>query len=416
MNRRFLLTLGVLMAGSAAASADQWPGWRGPTGDGLVPAGAWPVEWSADRNMAWKLALDGKGASTPVVWDDRVFLTLGQNGKNTLLCVSLKTGQRQWSVELNSERAGKHAKATGSNPSAVTDGRHVFVYFKSGDLACVDFEGRVKWQHNLQQKFGEDTLWWDLGTSPVLTRQHVVVACMHSGPSWLAAFDKASGELAWKADRNLDAPDEAAQSYSTPVVATLDGQELLYTLGADHVTAHDAASGKEMWRVGGFNPGGERFFRSIASPAAADGVLVAPYARGKTVTAITLGGSGDVTKSHVAWRQEGVGADVPTPVIRDGKVYLLTDRGLVVVLSLNDGRELARMELEKNRNAYSASPVLAGNHLYLTREDGRTSVVDVTSMKVVGTSDVGEMTVATPVFVDGKILLRTSGHLYCVSR
>jgi hypothetical protein len=216
-------------------------------------------------------------------------------------------------------RAGKHKKATGANSSPVTDGECVWVYFKSGELACLDLAtGAERWRVNLQERFGEDTLWWDLGTSPVLTAKAVVVAVMQTGPSYLAAFDRVTGELRWKHDRDVPAPEEAAQSYSTPLVTAGDSTrgepaELLVVLGADHVTAHDAANGTELWRVGGLNPEANGFFRSIASPVLAGDLVIAPYARGGTITAIRRGGSGDVTGSHLAWVRRDIGADVPTP-------------------------------------------------------------------------------------------------------
>src|SRR5690606_23450606 len=160
----------------------------------------------------------------------------------------------------------------------------------------------------------------------------LVVACIQSGPSYLLGLDKRTGEQVWKQDRTLDAPDESNQTYSTPVVAQHDGKTILVVLGADHVTAHDSATGAELWRVGGLNPEGERFFRSIASPIVADGIAVAPYARGSTLTAIRLGGSGDVTESHVIWKKEGISSDVPTPAVANGRLYVCGDRGKVACL------------------------------------------------------------------------------------
>jgi outer membrane protein assembly factor BamB len=297
----------------------------------------------------------------------------------------------------------------------VTDGQSVFAYFKSGDLAAFDLAGKELWSKNLQTEFGEDTLWWDLGTSPVLTKSAVVVACMHSGPSYLASFDKATGKEQWKQDRNLGAPSEAAQSYTTPIVHEENGKQTIYVLGADHVTAHSAETGKELWRVGGLNPQGEQYFRSIASPVISDGILVAPYARGNTLTAIRLGGKGDVTKTHVAWTKTGLGADVPTPAAAAGRVYLCTDKGRVVCLDIATGNEIWSGDLERNRKGYSASPILAGGHIYLTREDGKTFVLKQgDAFEQVAASTVDEMTVATPSFVDGKLFLRTTGHLYCI--
>ena len=250
----------------------------------------YPTHLEQDRKRArGKSTLPGKGASTPVVWGKQIFLTCGVDGQNTVLSLD-RAGKTLWQTAVGQERTGKHKKATGSNPSAVTDGEHVFVYFKSGDLACLDFDGKIVWRQNLQQLYGEDTLWWDLGTSPVLTKNAVVVAVMQTGPSYLAAFDKSTGQVSWKEDRNVDAPSEAAQSYSTPLVLQEGSREILVVLGADHVTGARRATGKELWRVGGLNPTGQKFFRSIASPVAADGIVVAPYAAARRY-------------GHSTWRQ-----------------------------------------------------------------------------------------------------------------
>ncbi len=417
--RRCVAGVVLCLAVAAAASAGNWPGWRGPGFDGVVrDKTGYPTHWSNTENVLWKVDLPGKGASTPVVWGDRIVLTCAIDGKNGVLCLDL-AGKPVWQKAIGSEKAGKHAKATGCNPSPTTDGKYLYVYFKSGDLACLDFAGKIVWQHNLQELFGEDTLWWDLGTSPVLTRDNVVVAVMQSGPSYLVAFNKVTGKQAWKQDRNLEAPEEAAQSYSSPVVVTEKGQETIVVVGADHVTAHDAADGRELWRVSGLNPAGDKYFRSIASPVVLDGVVVAPYARGASLTAIRLGGSGDVTKSKVAWTKDNLGADVPSPAAVEGRVYLCTDKGELSCLDVQTGKVLWSGLAEKNRNAFSSSPVIADGKVYLTREDGKTFVIEQgKEFKVLAANYLGEgeFVVATPVFVDGRILIRSVEHLYCIGK
>lgn len=411
-----LLSLAPL--GSPLARAvDHWPTWRGPQQNGVAPGKGYPTTWSKTENVVWKTALPGKGSSTPVIWGDRIFLTCGVGGDNVALALD-RSGKKLWQTAVGKERPGKHKKATGSNPSAVTDGKHLFVYFKSGDLACLDFDGKLVWQQNLQTAYGEDTLWWDLGTSPVLTENAVVVAVMQTGPSFLVAYDKETGKPVWKQDRNLNAPSEAAQSYSTPVVLRDADRELLVVLGADHVTGHDAKTGGELWRVGGLNPTGHQYFRSIASAVVENGVVIAPYARGATLTGVKLGGQGDVTKSHVAWTIDGLGADVPTPAAHGGRVFVCTDKGDLAVLDAATGKKLATGQLERNRNAYSASPIVADDRLYLVREDGKTFVVSTDGQfKVLAANELdGEFMVATPVFADGRIYLRTLENLYCVGK
>ena len=401
-------TVSHLMAGN-------WTSWRGPNGNGVAEGSGYPTEWSDTKNVAWKIELPGRGASTPIVWGDQIFLTCGIEGKNGLFAYDMN-GKELWQKAIGKERVGKHKKASGCNSSCVTDGTSIFAYFKSGDLAAVSLSGKEIWAMNLQEKFGEDTLWWDLGTSPVLTKDYCVVAVMQTGGSYVVALNKASGDVAWKVERNLDAPKEAAQSYSTPVVLTDKGQEILVILGADHVTAHRTDTGAELWRVGGLNPSQNGFFRSIASAAVSDGIVVAPYARGGSVTGIKLGGHGDVTSSHVVWQKQGDGPDVPTPAVANGKAYILSDKGVLTCVAIDSGKVLWTGQTEKHRLAFSSSPILADGKIYLTREDGKTFVLaQGNEFKVLSENELdGDQTVATPVFVNGHILLRTDAHLYCI--
>lgn len=402
---------------STFAEAGDWPGWRGPTSNGVAAPGDYPVRWSADENVAWKVDLAGAAGSTPCVTTEHIFLTAPEEGRNMVFCYS-RGGQLQWEKAVGSEVPGKHKKGSGSNPSPTTNGQLVFVYFKSGDLAALDFKGDIVWQTNLQQRFGKDDLWWDLGTSPVLTSKHLVATVMQTENSYLAAFDPATGDLAWKVDRNLGAPEEAGQAYSTPVVVNHNGDEQLVVVGGDHVTCHSAADGHELWRVSGLNPEQNKFFRSIAGPVVSHGIVIAPYSRGDTVTGIRLGGEGDVTMSHIVWHKTGLGSDVPTPAASNGKFYLCRDKAAEVsCVDVATGEINWSQPLEKNRNAFSASPILAGGRLYCTREDGVTFVLDAETGKIESQNALaGEFTVATPVLVDGQVLVRTFERLYCIGK
>lgn len=415
LNQNLLILMFGLCLSCAAGAAADWTNWRGPNGDGTVPDAGYPVKWSAEQNIAWTVDLPSRAGSTPVVVGNKIILTATIGEQNGILCFDLQ-GQKLWEKKIGTAKVGKHKKASGSNPSPVTDGKHLFVYFKSGDLGALDLNGQIVWQKNLQDTYGEDTLWWDLGTSPVLTDKHVVIACMQSppSPSYLAAFDKASGKEIWKVDRELGAPEEAAQSYSTPVVTHYKGNEQIIVLGADFVTCHAAMNGKELWRVGTLNPEQERYFRSIASPVVAGDIVIAPYARGNTLTAIRMGGSGNVTESHVLWTKTGLSSDVPTPVAQDGKVYVLTDKGTVACFNAETGEELWQIETPKHRTKFSASPILVGNMLYLVREDATCFVVNTKTESIVATNELGkdEFIVSTPVFSDRNILIRTFEHLY----
>ncbi|MDB4863145.1 PQQ-binding-like beta-propeller repeat protein [Pirellulaceae bacterium] len=410
--KRTLIALLLLTTIAGASLAENWTNWRGPGFNGVAPKGDFPTAWNVDQNISWKVELPGAGSSTPAIWEDNVLVTANDGGFNLLLCLD-RAGEEKWRTQIGSSRDGKHRKASGSNPSPITDGEAIYVYYKSGDLACLDFTGKVKWISNVQEDHGEDTLWWDLGTSPVLTKDSVVIAVMQTGPSFLLAIDKETGKQSWKTERNLDAPLEAAQSYSTPIVVNDNGKESLIVLGADYVTGHDASSGKELWRVGTLNPNGEKYWRSIASPVLSDGMLLAPYARGKTLTAINI----TQEKPGVAYTIEGICADVPTPIAINGAAICVTDRGLVTKINVKTGEQIWQTELEKARLSFSASPILAGKNIYLTREDGATFVVNAENGEVVAKNTLAEeFTVSTPVFADGQILVRTMQALYCIGK
>jgi outer membrane protein assembly factor BamB len=405
--------LSVLVLVSSAAAADHWGQWRGPLQNSVVPGEGFPIRWGEEENILWKVQLPGWGTSTPAIWGDRIFVATIIDQANGLICLN-RAGEEQWRVTLGTASQNRNRKASAANPSPITDGTNVFVYYKSGDLACIDFDGQIVWQLNLQQEYGEDRLNWDLGTSPVLTKQAVVVAVMHQGPSYVVALDRASGDVLWRQQRDLGAPAESRDSYTTPLVVERAGREILIILGADHVTAHAADTGDELWRVGNLNPEEFRNYRSISSPVIEGDIILAPYARGKSLTAIRAGGTGDATSTNVLWTAE-VAADVPSPVVYEGRVYICGDRREVSVLDLNTGEVLLSQRLPGSNYPFSASPIIAGGHFYCTREDGTTFVFKLgETPELVATNSLRENTYATPAFVDGRIYLRTSDYLFCI--
>ena len=324
----FLLAMLTWLAPTAALWAgDSWPQWRGASQNGVAEGTGFPRRWSEQTGIAWKVELPGRGGSTPVVDHATAYLTAGVEGKNALLAFDSQTGKQKWKIELGDDRGGKHKKGSGSNPSPLIDGDLVYAYFRSGDLACVDRDGQLVWRTNLQEEFGADSLWWDLGSSPTLTDQAVVVAVMQTGPSYLIALDKQSGKQLWKTDRMLDAPEEAAQSYATPLAVQVDGKDLLAVMGADHLTLHSAEDGKELARLGGFNPAQDKYFRSISSPVAEGDIIVCPYARGGSLTAVSMSeliaGKG---KDAIVWFRDDLGSDVPTPAAAQGRVYVVSEK------------------------------------------------------------------------------------------
>ncbi len=415
--RYALALLSLLGLTLPAHAADNWPQWRGPNAKGIAAAGDYPVEFSGEEGVAWKVDVPGVGTSSPVVWDDAIFLTTSDDKQDTVISYGFD-GQQRWKKTLGPGEEGKHKMGSGANPSPVTDGKHVVSYFKSGRVACHDFAGNELWQSNLQERYGDDTLWWDLGTSPILAAGNVVIAVMQAGDSYLVALDPATGDEVWKVKRQYQRPDESDQAYTTPQVANVGGREVIVTWGADHLTGHDAKTGELIWESAGFNPKEEGMWRVIASHAMNDEIAVVPFGRGKFLAGVKLDGSGDVTESGRIWEEEAEGPDVPTPIVSGDKFFVLTDDGKLFCRDLNTGKELWNGVLPKGRDKYFASPVLAGYKLYCVREDGVAFVVDVSdgfNLLTENGNELGERVIATPVPVRDLLLIRGDDHLFCFS-
>lgn len=414
------LALLALTLAIPAAAADDWPHWRGPLQTGAAPDGDYPAEWSPTENVQWSIELPGLGCSTPVVFGEQILLTSEVEGQDAVLCYSW-SGEEQWQTDIGPQRPGKHRNASGSNPSIACDGEHLFAYFKSGNLAGLDMNGQLLWKTNLQDRFGEDTLYWDIGTSPVVTENDVVVAVMQERGSYLVAFEKKSGELHWKVDRNYRTPREGDHSYATPVVVKEGDREVIVAWGAERVTAHDASNGELIWVVGGFNPNRWELHPQVASLVISGDIVVVPYGRtekgGATeLVGIRLGGEGDVSESHRLWRRPNVGAFVPSPAIADGRVYSVSDTGEVVCLDLESGETLWTGQFpESGRAKFYGSPTIAGGKIYAPREDGVIFVADITDgFKFLAENEMRDRIIATPVALRDRLLIRTEGHLYAI--
>jgi len=406
----------ILATSAVALAADDalWPRWRGPRDNGSTESGPCPVKWDANSGLLWKAPLPGKGCSTPIVWNQRILLTAPVDGQDAALAFD-GSGKPAWRTVIGPGRAGRHRNGSGCNPAPATDGQSVFVYFKSGTLAALDLDGKLRWKTNLQERFGQDTLWWDIGTSPVPTRRDVVVAVMQQGDSYLAAFDKATGKLHWKVARNFPTALEGDHSYATPIVVRHAGREALLVWGGEHLTAHDAADGSTLWSCGDFNPDQRRNWPAVASPVVAGDLAIVPYGRGERLHGIRLGGSGDVTATHRVWKREDTGAFVPTPAEYKGRVFVLGDTGRVECIAPETGKTLWRGELPKHKCKYYASPAVADGKLYAAREDGVVFVVRIEEgFEVLAENDLADRLIASPVPLAGRLLLRGERFLYCI--
>ena len=410
----------LLFAGSVAVAEAQtnWPRWRGPRDNGSTESGDYPIKWDAE-NVLWKVTLPGKGCSTPIVWNERIYLTAPVDGKDAVVAFDW-AGKPLWQTTFGPESRGKHRNGSGCNPSPATDGKGVFVNFKSGTVAALELDGKTRWKTNLVERFGPDTLFWDHGTSPVLTSDCVVLARMHHGESWLAAFDKATGELRWKVDRNYETPVECDHGYTTPVVIRHGGTEALLVWGAQHVTVHDTTDGTVLWSCGDFNPDSNAMWPAIATPVIAGDVAVIAFGRNDRrqprLHGIRLGGNGDVTATHRIWKRKDIGTFAPTPVEYEGRVYLVRDRGEVECINPSSGETLWSGAFPRSRAAFYGSPLIAGGNLYAAREDGVVFVAKVDGkLELLAENDMHEPLIASPVPASNRLFIRGQRHLFCVA-
>lgn len=424
MSNRRLMTASLVLLVAArfglAADIAEWRSWRGPSDNGSVESGDYPHKFDS-KNYQWKTELPGKGCSTPIVLGGNIYLTCPADGRDALLCYDL-AGKEKWRSVFGTENAGKHRNGSGSNASPVTDGNAVFVYFKSGTFAAVELDGTVRWKTDLVKQFGKDTLFWDHGTSPVLTQKHVIMTRMHQGESWLAAFDKTSGEIAWKVARNYKTPVECDHGYTTPLVIQHQGKEAILVWGAQHLTIHNATDGEVSWSCGNFNPDAKKLWPAIATPVIVGDVAVIAYGRNDRgiprLHGVKLTGSDDVTETNHVWQRDDVGTFVPTPAAHKGHVILVRDKGEVACINPATGKTVWEAAFPKHRSSFYASPLVAGDKLYAPREDGTVFVASIADGKfeLLAENDMGESVIGSPVPVSNRILIRGVQHLFCASK
>ena len=410
--KKFLSTHLVILLSMNCAFAGNWPAWRGEDASGSTTHGNYPSELNQKKNLLWKAPLPDKGCSTPVVWENSVLLTSPINGEDSVLSFSMG-GEKNWQTKIGPERKGRHLNGSGSNPSVVTDGKNLYALFKSGNLACLNFDGKIIWKNDLSS-YGKDTLYWDFGTSPILTSKHLIVALMRKGNSWLLAFDPKTGAVAWEKERNYKTPPECDHSYATPTLIEHKGKEAILVWGAERLSAHSAKDGEMHWVSTGFNPKQKKNWVVVGSQVVVGDIAIVPYGRGTHMKGIRMGGTGDVTESNLLWTRTDTGCFVPSPAVAHGKVYVLRDRGEVHCIDPKTGKSHWEDAFPRASSSYYGSPTVAGNKLYAPREDGVILIADISKgFKFLGEFDMGERVIASPVPVNDKILIRGEKNLLC---
>ncbi len=405
----------LAVASASAAPSGNWPQWRGPEMNGTAVATNLPIRWSATENITWKLAMPDFSGSTPIVWNDHVFLSTADGTELYLLAVDRNKGTARWKMHLGTGNA-KVRKQNMSSPSPVTDGRTVWVMTGTGVLKAFDFNGRELWARDIQKDYGRFGLNWGYASSPLLVRDTLFVQVLHGmktdDPSYLLAIEGATGKTRWRVERPTDAQQESPDAYTTPALARVGDKEEIVVAGGDYVTGHDPATGAELWRAGGLNPGKDRSYRIVASPTVANDMIYAP-SRVKPLIALRTGGRGDITKTHLAWTTDQ-GPDVPTPAVAGNYIFILNDRGIMWCRDAKTGAEVWGNQRVRP-GTYSASPVVADAKVFVVSEDGVVTVLEAGSVfKVLAENDMADYTLSSPAISDGQIFIRTQKFLYCI--
>ena len=417
MANRVVIALILIMNIFDSAIADNWPQWRGPSLDGISQEKRLPLLWNRKRNITWELVLPSFSGSTPIVWDESIFLNVADGSDLYLWCINRNNGELKWKKFLGSGNV-KNRKHNMSSPSPVTDGKSVFVMTGTGVLKGFDFNGNPLWTRDIPKDYGQLGMNFGYGSSPLLYRESLYIQVLHGmftdDPSYVLRINSKNGQTIWKKERKTDAVHESPDSYSTPTVANTDrGTELIVT-GGDCVTGHNLENGKELWRVNGFNPNNSRNYRVVASPVAMKDLVYVPT-RVRPLIAIRPGGTGDVTESHSVWKFQN-GPDVPTPVVENTYFYSVSDNGVMWCLDAKSGKRIWGGNRLKP-GTYTASPVLADGKIYISNEDGLTTVIKTgPTFKILAENPLNDYCLSSPAISDGQIFIRTAERLFCIGQ
>jgi outer membrane protein assembly factor BamB len=437
---RILMGLSMLLV-PFAGICENWPQWRGPLGTGVSTEKGLPTEWSMKQNVAWRAELAGLGVSSPIVWEDQVFVTY-QLGAGTLrqgrhptfvqegnpadagetplgggrpqapderirfAVAAFRTtdGRKLWEHTL--EAVGKlpdvHDKRNLATPSPATDGERVYAWFSTGQLTAVGMSGKAVWTRHLGQEYSPFDLDWGHASSPALYRDRLILTCYQGSAAFLLALDKRTGKELWKVDRGRD-----VKSYSTPlVIETAQGPEVIVNSN-ESIEAFDPSTGKSLWKF--LEPA--RF--AVPMPVYQNGILyVSRGYRSGPYWALKTGERSEVPKSKLLWHVE-TGAPYTSSIVQhDGLLYMATEMGIV---SCIDGKTGERVWRERLGGIYSASPVLADGKIYLVGENGETLVLRAgRTPRVLAKNKLDMRVIASPAVSDGRIFIRGDRHLVSI--
>lgn len=409
------------------ADAENWPHWRGPHLDGTSAETGLPTTWHSgedgEANIRWRFDLPGPAGSSPIVWDDTVYLTSADSGEGLWVYAVGTDGTLRWKTAVDSgsvkvfEQLAHETNAAASSP--VTDGEHLWVLFGTAKLYRLSLDGKITWTVDLAERYGAPSLYFGYSASPLLHDGRLYVQLLHADAQLVVALDGSTGEEIWTNERPSDAQQESRQSYAS-VLPYRSGDELqILVHGSDYLTAHDPATGKELWRFGTLNPedGYNPMFRFVTTPVVHGDLIVVPTAKRGPVYGLRPGdalGALATSGPHVAWAMERGTPDVPSPLVADGLVYLADENGRLIVLDATSGEEVYAERAQQG--PHRGSPVLADGKVFLVAADGTITVVRAGrdfEILAENTIQAGRLA-ASPAVSDGVIYLRSYEALFAI--
>lgn len=427
--QRLVLLLVVILGLAWQATtgrAENWPQWRGPNLSGISAETNVPTQWSKTENVAWRLPLPGPAGATPVIWGERIFLTsvAGAEKSDLVLLCADTSGNLLWQETIGSgSKDVRNDEGNFASPSPCTDGKHVWAFFGTGDLACYSVDGKPAWKFNVQDRYGTVNIQFGLASTPVLDQGRLYLQLIHgegdpaTREARVVCLDAQTGSEIWQSERPSDGRKECEHSYASPTIYRDQERAYLLTHGADYVVAHSLADGSELWRCGDLNPPGnyEPTLRFVASPVAVPGFIVVPSAKNHGVVCLRPDGKGNVTEDErtVRWRWTKNTPDVPSPLVVNDLVYLCRENGNLICAEVSTGTEIYTQPTTRDR--HRASPVFAGGNIYLAARNGTVTVVRAgRTFEVVSKNDMQESISASPAISGGRIYIRTFNALYAI--
>jgi outer membrane protein assembly factor BamB len=401
MQKAFLFLLFALTA-LAAVSAEDWPQFRGPTGQGQSTDRGVPLEWSESRNVIWKTRLPGLGWSSPVIGGGRVWVTSAikeHGGSLRALAFDLETGRELVNTEVFRTRSADplNAKNSLASPTPIVEGDRVYVHFGADGTAALTASGETVWKLRFPYESQHGS-----GGSPVLYGDLLIFSADGSDAAFVIALEKQTGKIRWKTSRRQPSD----QAYSTPLVIRVGDRDEVVSVGAFRAAAYDPQSGKEIWRVG-YGDG----FSNVPRPVYGHGlVYIATGFQQPSLIAVRPDGTGDVTRTHIAWTLHRGAPLTPSPLLVGDELYIVNDGGIASCLDATTGETHWQQRLDGN---FSASPVFADGRIYFLSEEGvATVILPGKEFRKLATNQVDGATLASMAVSAGSIFIRSDTHLY----